>query len=599
MSPFFGWCRRNALVLFLTIAVVIATAIPIFHAAWSTLGAWQGVPSSQDNYYYARMHEVKDGYPFIGNPYFLEHRDELSPAFFVSDWIASIPLLLGVPIVPTIIFNLFAWALVNTWLFYLLFRILGCSKRWAVGGALLAFLTTYFDLTRPVSLQVIAPAFTLLCITAMRWLEQPLKKKRLVHLALALTLSVYVYTYLTQIALVFLGLVFFYFLWRKQWREAKALFITGCGAGILSLPFAWYAFLQVNHPFYWETMVRIGLVNTHMPTLNSFANLWWVAILLASWLTIIQWRDQKDDTETAQRSLLFFILMGVAMVVVTFSSVITGKELEIAQHVTRFIALWYAFAFVFGLSIFVRSNIWQTLRLKRRILLVCLFCLSLVGLFQLAAIYGIASLIRPGVGKMDTTLRNDQSIGPAIAWLEKNETRPRVIWTPEDSPITNQIPVLSKHYVLFVNPGILHILSDKEVEERYLLSKALDSVTVDDIKRDFKIFAGAGNAVHASKTHNRGVRICQILLLNKVGVSCREMTDPISLKGEVYFANLYTKLNTDIRPNLASELAKFHVSYVVADHALHPGFESALQEKLPTATRVFSDARFSIYKLAE
>lgn len=599
MASFLDRIKRNIPFVLLTFMVMVATAIPLLHAGWSTLGAWQGVPSSQDNYYYARMHEVKDGYPFIGNPYFFEHRNELSPAFFVSDWMATTPLLLGLPMVPTIIFNLFTWSLINAWLFYLLFRVLGCSKRWAAGGALLTFLTTYFDLTRPVSLQVIAPAFTLLCITAIRWLEQPLNKKRLVYLALALTLSVYVYTYLTQIALVFLGLVFFYFLWGKQWREAKMLFITGCGAGILSLPFAWYAFQQIHHPLYWETMVRIGLVNTRLPTLNSFANLWWVAVLLTCWWALTKWGDHKERAVAVRRSLLFFVLMGVAMVVVTFSSVITGKELEIAQHVTRFIALWYAFAFVFGWCVFVRSTIWQSLRLKRRILFVCLLCLSLVGLFQLAAIYGIASLIRPGVGRANATLRNEQSVGPAIAWLEKNETQPHVIWTPEDSPIANQISVLSKHYVLFVNPGILHILSDKEVEERYLLSKALDPVTVDDIKRDFKIFAGAGNAVHASKTHNRGVRICQILLLNKVGIPCGEMTTPVSLKGGAYFADLYTKLNNDIRPNLASELAKFHVSYVVADQALHPGFESALQEKLPTATRVFSDARFSIYKIAE
>ncbi len=287
------------------------------------------------------------------------------------------------------------------------------------------------------------------------------------------------------------------------------------------------------------------------------------------------------------------------MVIVSFSNIITGKELETAQHIMRFVALWFAFALTFGLFVSSRSKLWQHFDLKRRIILVCLLGLSFVGLFQLATRYGVASLIRPGVGSMNTGLRDDQALAPALAWLEKNETQSKVVWAPQDSPINDNITILTKHYVLFSMGGILHIVTDKEVEERYLLSKTLDPITVDDIKREFKIFAGAGNAVHASKTHNRGVRICQILLLNKVGVSCGEMTDPISLKGEAYFTDLSHKLNNDIRPNLASELAKFHVSYVVADHALHPGFESALQEKLPTATRVFSDARFSIYKLAE
>ncbi len=593
------WFKRHSQLLLLTIAVVVAIAIPILHMAWSLSGAWEGVPPSQDNYYYARMQEIKDGYPFIGNPYFFEHRNELSPAFFVSDWIASVPLLIGIPIVPTIIINLFLWALINTWLFYVFFRVLGCSKRWAAGGAFLAFLTTYFDLVRPVSLQVIAPAFTLLGITTIRWLEHPLDRKRQLGLALALALSVYVYTYLTQIALGFLGLVWLYFLWKKQWKEAQALFLLGCGAGILSLPFAWYAYLQVNHPLYWETMVRIGLINTHVPTLNAFTNLEWVVVLIAFLWIILKWNNHPEHSESNRRAFLFFSLMGTSMAAISFSHAITGKELEIAQHITRFIALWYAFALGFGFFVIHRSKLWPSLELKRRIILLCLLGLSLAGLFRMATRFGVAWLIRPNVGSQDIQTRSDQAIGPVIAWLEKHEAQPVVIWSPEESPITNQIPVLSKHYVLFVNPGILHILSDREVEERYLLSNALDTFGLDDVKREFKTYAGAGNAVHMAFSHNREVRVCRLLLLDKLGKNCGELTDPISFKGEAYFVDLIAKLNNEIRPNLAAELEKFHVSYAVSDKLLHPEFEAAFEKEFPDAPRVYSDSRFSIYKLAE
>lgn len=582
--------KKHAALFALAACVILATAVPVFYAARSTAGFWQGVPPSAENYYYSRLREIKDGYPFIGNPYFFEHRNEVSPAFFVADWIAAVPLLLGATLIPTIVLNLFVWALVNVLLYYLFLRVLGCPKRWAAGGAFVVFLTTYADILRPVSLQVVAPAFTLLGIAAVRWLEQPRDKKRLAGLALALTYSVYIYTYLTQIALAFLGLVFLLFIWKKQWKEAQALGLVVGGVGILSLPFAWYAYHQVTHPAYWETMVRVGLVNTHLPTSNAFVNLFWVASMLALWRLFI--------ARTDRRPFLFFVLTGVALVGVSFSNIVTGKELELAQHIMRFVALWFAFAAASGAFFLFASKPWRNASVTRRIALAGFLCLNLAGLAVFANRYGIAGLsyvLRPV--EENTTLRNDQSVAPALAWLEKNEPRSTVVWAPPDSPINDNVTILTKHYVLFSMGGILHIVTDKEVEERYLLSKAFAPVTVQDIERDYRIYGGSGNAVHASNTHNRGVTLCRLLRLNWFGTTCGELTDPVSFKGEAYFAALRDRLNNDIRPNLARELASFHVAYLVSDDKLYPNLAQEIKDKLPNAKLVYSDKRFSVFKL--
>lgn len=534
------------------------------------------------------MREIKDGYPFIGNPYFFEHRNDVSPAFFVADWMATAPMLLGVPLIPTIVFNLFFWALVNTFLFYLFFRVLGCSKKWAALGAFTAFLVTYADLTRPVSLQVVTPAFTLLGIAAVRWLERPLDRTRLIGLALSLALSVYIYTYLTQIALAFLGLALLLFLWKKQWKEAKALCLVFAGVGVLSLPFAWYAYLQLTQPAYWETMVRIGLVNTRLPTFNAFANLFWVTTMLALWSFMKK-----------SRAFLFFFLTGSALVGVSFSNIVTGKELELAQHIMRFVALWFAFATASGACILYRSDLWRDIGRRRRIAFALLLCVNFAGVIVFANRYGIATLayvIKPM--EQNLGLREDQSVAPALAWLEKNEARPVVVWAPQDSPINDNVTILTKHYVLFSMGGILHIVTDKEVEERYLLSHAFEPVTVQEIKSEYKIFGGSGNAVHASNTHNRGVKLCRLFLLNRFGVSCGELTDPVHFKGEAYFTGLHEKLEKDIRPNLEQELASFHVSYIISDKKLHPKLEQAIKDKLPNAKLVYSDGRFSLFKLS-
>lgn len=55
---------------------------------------WHGVPPSgvtDTLYYYARIQEVADGHPLVGNPYIYEYRGDYSPAFFLPDLISTTP----------------------------------------------------------------------------------------------------------------------------------------------------------------------------------------------------------------------------------------------------------------------------------------------------------------------------------------------------------------------------------------------------------------------------------------------------------------------------------------------------------------------------
>src|SRR3989344_4737718 len=100
--------------IFLIIFVSFLAVIPITHTYFQNGSSWAGVVPSfvnDDLYYYARMNNITNGYPFIGNPYYFEHRQEISPAFFVSDWIATIPMKLGVSFILTISFNFIFWSI--------------------------------------------------------------------------------------------------------------------------------------------------------------------------------------------------------------------------------------------------------------------------------------------------------------------------------------------------------------------------------------------------------------------------------------------------------------------------------------------------------
>lgn len=578
--------------LLLILATLAIAAIPLVMAMLTVGTAWQGVLPSNDNYYYTRIHEIKDGHPFLGNPYFYEHRNETSPAFFLADWIASIPYLIGVPLVATVVFNHFFWSVLNTLLFYAFLRAVGLSKNWSAGGSLLVYMMAFVLIVRPVSMQVVYPAFTILALAAVRWLQSPSERRRTIIFSFAIALSVYMYTYLAQVGIAFAGILIALFFLQKKWNEVKSLIFVLSGAFMLSLPFVWYVYRQVSHPFYWESMVRIGLVNTRLPTLNAFTIMWWVAVLLG--LLYISHQDECSK-ERDKYTNLFFVIAGIALVVVSFSNVITNKELETAEHIERFVIVWFGLGLVYALSRFtdyVRSP--QLVNWIRRSIYVGLIALSCVGAFQYMRATGLLVLFLSDIsGSMDS-LRDDQSEARALAWLEQHETESRVIWAPFNSSINDNIEINTKHYTLFSMGGILHLVSDKETEERFLTAGYLNKFTIEDIENNFKLFAGAGNAVHAYKTHNRGVLVCRLLQVERFGGHCGELTDAISYKGVDYFQRLYQQYAEEIRPNITDKLKKFHVAYIVTDAKI-PGQESV--SDITGIEKVYADERFIIYKL--
>ena len=100
----------------------------------------------------------------------------------------------------------------------------------------------------------------------------------------------------------------------------------------------------------------------------------------------------------------------------------------------------------------------------------------------------------------------------ALAWLEEQEREPVAVMANYKNELNKYITTLTKHYVLFSDSGVLHLLSGKEAEERYLLNGVMNNLSLKDIENDYRLFAGNGNAVHPYKTHNRKVKIIYLLL---------------------------------------------------------------------------------------
>ena len=162
MTSLISW-RHSILLLLVAFFAVLAPYLYFYLA----LGQAPVIPTAAFNiadYYYERMQEVVDGHPFLGNPYFIEHKDDMPPAFFLADWFAAIPLLLGVSLMHTALLDFLLWSYIFLFLVYVLFRALDITGRWSLVGSILAFLSVYMHMIRPVSMQVIYPFFLLFLI---------------------------------------------------------------------------------------------------------------------------------------------------------------------------------------------------------------------------------------------------------------------------------------------------------------------------------------------------------------------------------------------------------------------------------------------------
>src|SRR3989344_2339032 len=270
MSPSSFIARNRWLVISLC-TIFFLSLIPVLPAALSGDVFGDVInPRYTDSYYTPMTREVADGYPLLGNPFFFEHRESVTPAFILPFLVSAAPLFVGVPFPVTAVFNFTLWSLVFGLLVYALMRRFGLSEGWACIATLLVYVHTYGQLIRPVSMQIVQPVFILFILAFFFWWERPASKYRDALLGLAVAVTLYDYTYLLQIIIVFLGLVFVYLLYTKDWQRLTHAFIVGAYASVLGIPFLILTYTQLHDPNYADAMFRIGLAYTHLPAGEAF-----------------------------------------------------------------------------------------------------------------------------------------------------------------------------------------------------------------------------------------------------------------------------------------------------------------------------------------
>lgn len=592
------WLKENIYLWITLIIVIILVLIPILNIISSIGYDWQGVPpmfTGDSHFYFSRMKEISDGNIFIGNPFFIEHNKEVAPAFFFADWIAATPLLVGFSFNFTVIFNLFFWSLAFTLLFYYLLRQFGIAKLFCFLGAILMYIEVYRLMFRPVSMQTIFPFFILFLLAFIIWFKNPYNKKAMIFLTIATALAFYVYTYLWQIILVFIFLTIAYLYIIRARRKANNLLIVIFLAHILSIPLIIYTIKQISHPYYWESMERTGLIYTHLPAVNVVYSGIWIMLALILLAYSYSWVKEFRNNEDYKNLFVFSALSGWAMLIVSGSNLITGKEMENSQHVERFIIVWLVIVLSGYISYLIKDRInFKQITFRRKLILLILLLFCLIGVIRyLQALTGANFLLTAVSQKINPSIIKAQDYSRPLNWLEKNEVEPKVIWT-DSRRLDHYITILTKHYILFKPSGLNYIMPTKEVEKRYLIYNYFNDLEQSDIENDYWNYAGVGNAIHKHKTHNRKVKVCKLLYLNKFGKDCGEIKGAVEFKGKEYFNDLHRQYIDEIRPNIDEKLEKYQVAYIIKDIE----FKSDFQPEILNSTElVYEDERFLIYRI--
>lgn len=552
---------------FLLIALLV-TLIPVIFVIYEVGGwqNWQGVTPkgvTDSLYYYARIREVADGYPLVGNPYVYEYRDAFAPAFFLPDIVSAVPLLLGVPFNLAIVINFFIWSFVLLVLIFHLLQLLYLPKRWVAFWSVASYICVYSLMLRPTIMQLIFPLFIAFLIALIKFLDEPRDGWRKYFLALAAASTFYAYTYLAYIVLLSLVFVFFWYLFTKHYRELKALFVVALYSALLLIPFGVTTIMQIGDPNYFETLQRIGLVYTRIPSIEAFFYGRWVMIGLVAFGLL--WKFFPKDKEDNSERKVFWFSTGVGLLVSLFLNVITGVELTLAVHIGRFVILWMVLilgALSYDLYEWYQSKTSQTGKDKYIIITILLVVLS----------GGVLRNIPRGLSFFEFNNRGDkiadiQSYAAPLKWLEEHIYEQSVVWSNDS--ISEYIPIMTRHYPLFAHGTALHSISNQELEDRYLLSRSSGSITIDDLKNDFGIYAGRGAAKEVPRIQHK---------------------DAIEIRGEEYFKKMAERFAM-IKKNQAALLQQFNVKYLLIDRA-HDNLENISLSKA-----LYDDGRFVILPL--
>lgn len=472
--------------LFLALVLGALMVLPFFYFEAKLGKDFKGIfPEivNDSDFYYARIRDVADGHPTLGNAYLWEHKNEL-PQQFLAEFILAQPIkLFGVGITAArLIYNFLLPAIAFLLTYAAFFSILR-KKAWSLMFSSSLFFGLYLtSFIRPVS-----PQFNFIfwltqfiflwllvnshhntntrmyandtnnaddtnkSIPVIRVIRMSKFRSLVLLCANALNFGFlfYIYPYYWTFYLIFFGILFAAYFFNNRALSYKILSIAGGGL-ILAIPYFYFNYLASQLPYYTETLTRLGMIYSRFP--SGLRIMLWSFIGLAAFGWFLWRRIIKLNEQT-----VFFISGIVSSIIAVNQHLLTGKNLEFSSHYDTGAIFFVAFALAYLISQYDASTANKLFYLK----------LILTIIISVVAVNGLR-----GYSKQIFASNKEgvyiQNYAPIFEWLNKNTPKDSVVYT--NPSLSRLIPVYTANNVFYVTGANLFYISDSEVLDRFILN---------------------------------------------------------------------------------------------------------------------------------
>ncbi len=549
LSASFPWRTRLRGWLPTILACVLVLAVVAIPLAYISLVTGSFVPyvlpslQPDTEYYLALIREVLDGNIWLGNPYIKEYAHLQSPSVYLPVWIAAVPGALGLSIQQLALFNLVFFHIVTGMLLYVfLLRVTG-NKTW-LSALMTSVGVAYVHnwLVRPVIMQTIFPIFLLFLIALEGFLRTE-KTRWVIALGLIAVLSFYMYLYLWMVVFAGLGLLTLWKLWNKQWKQVQLLVLMWLGIFLLIFPEALRLSANFSDALSLEVSQRLGVVRTHLVRPVTLFNAKYVMLALVGIVGIHRLR--KMSWHSGSQALGIALL---AVLLATFSNVVTGVDINLITHLWRLGLLLTASACAWFLAQSGGSLVAKS---------VSLFC---AGLLLLTMGSHIAWRANAFTYLREFSLQQEQqSAGVPLKILEK---LPQGVVLAGER-LSCSIPVYTHHTVVHCGSAYYHTVPTRELLERYLLQH-LTSTNADIIRDGVLSVAGLGATQRAIDANVRNSFCRTTGFCTDDGRTYM----PFDMAGGDGAVAEGKNIQRALQKNIPGALERFAVSYIVIDRSL-------------------------------
>ena len=469
--------------LFMGFLVAFIVASPHILALTSIgLDNFEGVyPMFSDDEvtYLARIKEATEGNLSIGNPYIKEHKDDPFIMPPIVEWIiASVVVLTGTSVLFIMSVSDFVLSFLNFILAYMLFHTLTRSMWISLLYTLVFFFFSLATFGRPISPQFNALFLFAGLIVITKIYFNPILWGRKWNLIAGLItgvtcfISPYYFTALLGFyVLVFSSRAIFERNMESIKKNAPWFFIAFLP---LALMYAFFQLKAAQDPSYSETVLRYGLMYTHIP--GSFTNVLFGGIafgVLALCFKSLQ--NQK---------FAFSVGTLVTLFALNWQNIFTGKSLQFSSHYlfTSILFIFISFALIHTA---IASREMVNLGRMRRFLIIggVTFLLVGIGYNQKGEFINLGKTIFTR-----EELLAEQRKMEVFNWFNEYTEADSVVYTLGDQ-YDFLIPVYTKNKVYYNFYAALYPASDRETEERWLIQHYFDgdvsSTTIRDSQREF------------------------------------------------------------------------------------------------------------------